>query len=194
MTEDDKLQAIKISQALQDYFDTKPFQRVLRSPDAYDILVRKKVVEADRHSGIKFRDFLKKLKNDHALHYIPQCRAEETNGNITNWFFESAKNKTISQRNLSSLTQIDRPKTINIEDIKQQIQNLPKMDPIRLTLLELQTRKNYPRAYEYWSGIEEEILINVVREISDSFKLSDLFGRQPSAIQTRLKDKYHIVI
>jgi len=195
LTKDDITRALKISRAIQDYFDHDPFQRVLRSTDAYDLLVKKNLVEVDRHSGYKFRAFLHKLKDNDVLRkLIPQCRAEETSGNFTNWYFESAKSKTVPHGNFKPMSKIDRPQTLNKDDIKQEIQKLPKRDPIGLTLIELETRKKYPRAYEIWSDKEEELLIKVVKEISDPFKLSDLFGRQPSAIQNRLKDKYRIVI
>jgi len=195
LTNDDISRALKISRAIQDYFDNDPFQKVLRSTDAYDLLVKKNLVEVDRHSGYKLRAFLHKLKDNDALRrLLPQCRAEDTRGNLTNWYFESAKNKTVAHGNLIPMSQIDRPQTLNRDEIKQEIQKLPKRDPIGLTRIELETRKKYPRAYEFWSVKEEELLIKVVKEISDPFKLSDLFGRQPSAIQNRLKDKYRIVI
>ncbi|MEI6568118.1 MAG: hypothetical protein WCR20_15680 [Verrucomicrobiota bacterium] len=95
LTNDDISRALKISRAIQDYFDNDPFQKTLRSTDAYEILVKKNLVETDRHSGYKLREFLHKLKNNDALKLIPQCRAEETRGNFTHWYFESAKSKTV---------------------------------------------------------------------------------------------------
>lgn len=159
LTNDDISRALKISRAIQDYFDNDPFQKVLRSTDAYDLLVKKNLVEVDRHSGYKLRAFLHKLKDNDALRrLIPQCRAEDTRGNFTNWYFESAKNKTVAHGNLIPMSQIDRPQTLNIDDIKLEIQKLPKRDPIGLTLIELETRKKYPRAYEFWSVKEEGLL------------------------------------
>lgn len=135
LTNDDVSRAMKISRAIQDYFDNDPFQKTLRSTDAYDILVKKNLVEVDRHSGIKLREFLHKLKNNDALKLIPQCRAEETKGNFTHWYFESAKNKTVPHGNLVRIGQIDRLKKLNKDDIKQEIQKFPKRDLIGLTLI-----------------------------------------------------------
>ena len=49
LTNDDISKAMKISRAIQDYLDHEPFQIVLRSTDAYDSLVKKNLVEVDRH-------------------------------------------------------------------------------------------------------------------------------------------------
>jgi hypothetical protein len=62
LTPDEKIKAIKISKALQTFFDQNPGTRILRSTDAYEILVTKQLVERDRHHGLFFRKFLGKLK------------------------------------------------------------------------------------------------------------------------------------
>jgi hypothetical protein len=55
ITDYDFLQAMKISQSLPDYFDLNKGRGTLRSDDVNEILVRKKIIERDRHIGIKFR-------------------------------------------------------------------------------------------------------------------------------------------
>jgi len=194
MTDNDILKAIKISQALQAYFDNNPMTKELRSTDAYEVLVKKNLVETDRHSGIKFRKFLSKLKSNNALNLIPQCRAEETCGNTTIWYFISEKSKTLNQRNLIPLSQVDRIQSLNLEEIKQQILAFPKRNPNDFTSIQLGTREKYSRAFEYWTRSEEDLLLDVIKEISAPFKLSKLFGRQPSAIQHRLKTRFRIEI
>jgi hypothetical protein len=69
------------------------------------------------------------------------------------------------------------------------VEKLPRRDTSDFGVVELETRKNYPRAYEYWSPKEEELLKQVYAEIQDPMELSQLFKRQPSAIENRIKSK-----
>ena len=47
----------------------------LRSTDIYPILAKKGLIEKDRHNGLHFRRFLRKLKDNDLLKLIPQCHA-----------------------------------------------------------------------------------------------------------------------
>jgi hypothetical protein len=179
---------------LQDYFNQSPGCRPLRSDDAYEILVKKKIIEIDRHQGIKFRDFLKHLKRNNQLNLIPQCQTEETSGKSTNWFFRTAASKTQPIRKLIPLNEAVIKHTVTENEIKDKVNTFPKMDAGKFTDIQLETRKNYHRAYEKWSKEEEKFLIRVVKEIKDPMKLSDLFQRQPSAVKTRLKDHFNIIL
>jgi hypothetical protein len=190
LTDNDKLRAIKISQALQDFFDKNPITKVLRSTHAYDELLKKNLVEKDRHDGVKFRNFLRKLLDHSALDLIPQLRIDQQNDKWINWYFESAASKTIKARNLRPILKTTAEKHIDKQAIVERLSNLRKRDESDFGFAEVQTRKNYPRAYEYWTKEEDELLLMAVEEITDSFELSKLFGRQPSAIQTRLKEKF----
>jgi len=194
ITNDDIMQAIKISQTLQEYFDKNNAGESLRSTDAYEILVKKNVVELDRHNGIKFREFLAHLKRNNALYHIPQCRTEGTNGNMTNWFFETAPGKTIRAKNLKPIALAGKVLTIDLDEVKNKINAFPKCDTSKFTHIQFGTRESYKRAYEFWSPKEEQLLIEVVKEITDVYQLSELFQRQPSAIQNRLKDRLNIII
>jgi len=194
ISQDDLMQAIKISQALQDYFDQNNGATRLRSTDAYDILVKTNVVERDRHSGIKFREFLKKLKNNNELNHIPQCREEGTGGKTTNWFFESAPTKTIRARNLKPVAKAGKLLSFELKEVKKKVEEFPKCDTSNFTHIENGTREKYKRAYESWTSDEDALLLQVANEITDSFKLSELFERQPSAIQRRLLEKFKIII
>lgn len=186
LTDDDKIRAIRISQALQEFFDKSPFDKVLRSSQAYDELLKKNLVERDRHGGIKFRDFLKKLLRHNSLDLIPQLRIEKNGDNWINWFFESAPSKTIKARNLRPISKPIVKPTIDLQLIKDELAQMVKRDDRDFDFAQLGTRKNYPRAYEYWTKREEDLLREVVKEITDPFELSKIFSRQPSAIQTRL--------
>jgi hypothetical protein len=194
ITNDDIMQAIKISQTLQEYFDKSNAGMTLRSTDAYELLVNKNVVERDRHNGIKFREFLAHLKRNNALNHIPQCRTEDTGGNTTHWFFETAPGKTIRARNLKPLALAGKVLTIDMAEVKSKINTFPKCDISKFTHIQFETREKYKRAYEFWTSSEEQLLIEVVKEITDVFKLSELFDRQPSAIKNRLKDRFKIII
>jgi hypothetical protein len=194
ITSTDITQAIRISQALQEYFDKTREFKALRSAEAYEILVKKGLVEKDRHSGAKFRSFLSLLKSNNALNLIPQCRAVATQGKTTNWFFESTPGKTITAKNLKPISEVGKASALNTEKIKEQIEELPKRDISGLLPQELETRMNYPRAYEFWSTLEENLLLEVIKEIKDPFELSKLFKRQPSAIKLRLSEKHNIQI
>jgi hypothetical protein len=119
-------------------------------------LVKKNLVEVDRHSGYKLRAFLHKLKdNDALMRLIPQCRAEDTSGNFTNWYFESAKNKTVAHGNLIPMSQIDRPQTLNRDEIKQEIQKLAKRVPIGLTRILLENLWSGRSRANHWINLHK---------------------------------------
>lgn len=88
----DYQQAVRISRALEDYF-AMTGKVVLRSTEVYPYLQRQGLVPKDRHNGIYFRKFLKRLKRNHALNLIPQCEAIDQDEVFTNWYFRSAKKK-----------------------------------------------------------------------------------------------------
>jgi hypothetical protein len=194
LTDDDKVRAIRISQAIQEFFNKNPKTAVLRSTDAYDVLIKLKLVEADRHSGLRFRQFLHKLKSCNALDLIPQCRSQDVNDYRTNWFFESTPSKSYGSRHLKPVTLVTKTVTIDVEEVKKEIQAFPCRSTNHFTHIEIDTRKKYPRAYEYWTEKEEVLLVRVCKQITDSFELSRLFGKQPSAIQARLNDRFGIEI
>ena len=194
ITDNDVRQAIKISQVLQDYFEKAITHGELRTTDVYDILARKGAVEKDRHNGTKFRTFLHHLKKHNQLYLIPQCRAEDTSGTNTNWFFHSAPGKTTKVQNLKPLAEMGKSTTVNENEVKKSIGLFPKRDTSKFTPKETETRENYPRSFEFWTNEEEQLLLEIVNEIKDPFKLSELFQRQPSAIQARLREKFKIVI
>jgi hypothetical protein len=194
ITENDVRQAIKISQVLQEYFEKAITHGELRTTDVYEILARKGAVERDRHNGGKFRAFLHHLKKHNQLYLIPQCRAEDNGGDYTNWYFHSAPGKTTKAQNLKPLAEMGKTSTVDENEVKKSVSLFPKRDTSKFTPKETETRENYRRSFEFWTNEEEQLLLEVVKEIKDPFKLSELFQRQPSAIQTRLREKFNIVI
>lgn len=185
----DVAHATQIAAAIQDYFDKERIVGPLRSNEVYDILLRKGLVEQDRHHGIKFRQFLNKLRQANQLYLIPQCRFEETQGTQVNWFFESTPGKVPKARKLIPLSHALQAQTIDKSAVLRTVGTFPKRDPAEFGLVELETRKSYPRAYELWSAEEEDLLLSVYKEIKDFIALSKLFGRQPSAMQNRIHIK-----
>lgn len=181
----DRQRADLISQALQDYFNQNPGCAELRSTDAYEILAKKNVFEKDRHEGIKFRAFLKHLKNNNALNLIPQCRWEQS-GAFTNWFFSTAMSQTVKGRNLVPLAQLTKENRINPGDYAEKVNGYSKRNTGELTKLQLTTRQDYSRAYEIWTVEELKDLKDLFEEMTDVHQLSKIFKRQPSAIKARL--------
>lgn len=178
--------ALRISGVIQAYFEKNGIFGPLRSTEVYEILAKEGVIERDRHQGIKLRQFLNRLRRENQLYLIPQCRFEETSGHQVHWFFESAPGKQTAGRKLVPLSHAIKPKTLDRDDLKTKIQELKKRNDDAFNRGELELRKIYPRAYEFWSKAEEELLLIAAKEIQDHMELSRLFGRQPSAIERRL--------
>jgi hypothetical protein len=189
LTLDEKTRAIKISQALQLFFRQNPGTPVLRSTEAYEILVTKNLVERDRYNGLFFRKLLHKLKANGALGYIPQCQPQPGNSGTTEWHFRSTPRKTILASKLRPIGTAPKPPADpnEVDTIRIEVARLPKRDTRGFNPIQLKKRKMYPRAYEFWSKKEEMLLVQAAKLMSDPFQLADLFGRQPSVLEERLK-------
>jgi hypothetical protein len=74
-----------------------------------------------------------------------------------------------------------------LNEIKVHISELAKRDTKKLDYLMLQKRQDYPRAYEYWSKMEEDLLLQASEQNPDIQELSKLFGRQPSVLDNKLQ-------
>ena len=92
------------------------------------------------------------------------------------------------------MTEAVKERAIDENEIKEIVKTFPIRDTSKFTHIELETRATYPRAYEFWSEEEEKLLIQVANDIKNPVKLSQLFQRQPSAIQNRLKDRHNIIL
>jgi hypothetical protein len=195
LTDEEKIRAIKISQALQYYFDNDTSGRKsLRSTDAYNLLLRTGLVERDDQEGILFRIFLKRLKEKNALNLIPQLRIEIVTPKLTHWFFESSPSKTIKNKNLRPVPKPMPAFSFDEAEIVKQVLTFKKKDRSEFTYAQLAAKEEYSRAYEYWEKEEDALLMKVVKEIKDPNRLADLFGRQPSAIKSRLQNRFGIVL
>lgn len=183
----EKIHANKISGALQNFFNNHPQSVNLRSTDVYDILVTKGLVERDLHQGIKFREFLYKLYKNNALEFLPQCRAIKSNGKQLLWYFNSAPESAFCRRLKPKSLREPLNEAYLISGIQKTVETFPKRDESSLNWKAMQIRKWYPRAYEYWTIEEEMLLKSIADKIPCKFKLSELFKRQPSAIEKRLE-------
>ena len=190
-THEEFLRARRISRAIQEYLE-EIGEEGLRSTDIYPILARKGLIEKDRHSGLHFRKFLRKLKENNLLHLIPQCQCRATSGETCEWYFYRSMEDTSTSAQVGSSRKSVMPKIseneINelISEITSQIEMLPKRETSSLTPQMLGTRHNYPRAYEIWTKEEIEILINTYRKFERIDKVAELLKRQPSAVKMRL--------
>lgn len=86
LSQEEFQKARRISRAIQEYLE-KINQDGLRSTDIYPILARKGLIQKDRHNGLYFRRFLRKLKKNNLLSLIPQCQYRTTQSEFLMWYF-----------------------------------------------------------------------------------------------------------
>ena len=181
--------ARRISKAIQEYLE-ETGQDDLRSTDVYPYLARKGLVEKDRHNGLQFRKFLSELKRRDLLNMIPQCRAEERGGVMTNWYFSRVSTKPASSKGPAAQVHVPEHSKEEREALlarfSTRAEDLPKREA-DWTPQELETRRNYPRAYEYWSS-EEELLVEemLVAKLSAE-DMAKVLRRQPSAVKRKIE-------
>jgi len=183
ISHEEKSRAIKISQALEHFFEENRGTLDLRSTDAYEVLVTKNLVERDKFKGLFFREFLKKLNRAGALGFIPQCRLEGGE-----WHFRAAGKRALASGNLRPVGVMPKPtadESVLIK-IKEEVAKLPKALNKKFTVAQLEKRKTYFRAYENWSEKEFKLLSETAELNLDMQELSRLFGRQPSVLEDRL--------
>ena len=196
ITHEDFQRAKRISRAIQEYIEMTG-ESDLRSTDVYPYLARKGLVEKDRHNGLRFRQFLNKLKDNDLLKLIPQCVCIPGLQNEMNeWHFYSAK-QSCTVRNTSDQVpekaQMIAPVMTESEienyltNHKPLIEALPKRKNKIFTPQELDTRGDYPRAYETWT-YEEIAIMNEFFLLSKNIDdVAKLLERQPSAVRLRLE-------
>ena len=191
---EDFQKARRISRAIQEYLK-KSNQQGLRSTDIYPILARKNLIEKDRHNGLYFRKFLRKLKDNNVLKLIPQCQYQTNKTNYIEWYFYLANLQpklNLKKQELNSSNPLISPKiseneiNVLIKKTKPHITVLPKINPSKLNLQQLETRANYPRAYEIWTDREIEILKRAYLKFNRIDKVAELLERQPNVIRKKL--------
>jgi hypothetical protein len=192
ISHEDFQKARRISRAIQEHLE-QINEDGLRSTDIYPILARKGLIEKDRHNGLHFRKFLRRLKENNLLKLIPQCQYRTTKTDFLEWYFYRSKidtsNKVLTQtedRKLITPDLTEQEIDDLIEKAKPQIAVLPKIDSSTLTPQMIEIRENYPRAYEKWSEREIEIMTRAYNKFKRIDKVAELLERQPSAVRKKL--------
>lgn len=195
LTHEDFQKARRISRAIQEYLE-QINKNGLRSTDVYPILVKKGFIEKDRHNGLHFRKFLRKLKENNNLRLIPQCQFNTTKTEFLEWYFYRVKSDSDNTVSAS----INEPRKVKVPEMtemeideifkkeKSKIDELPKRNKAYFTPQMLEIRENYPRAYERWTGNEIDLMKWAFEKSKRIEKVAELLGRQPSVIRKRLID------
>lgn len=196
ITQEDIQKAFRISRAIQKYLEMSG-KEGLRSTDLYPYLASKGLIEKDRHNGLHFRKFLRKLKDNNALNLLPQCTCNPAISNQFNeWYFYKVSKSYFHKEGNIDLNTPPNPLVlprmaqneieILISNDKQQLSNLPVRSDKQYTIQQKETRQDYPRAYEFWTKIEIEILCKHYEAHGVIDKIAELLQRQPSAIKRKL--------
>jgi len=192
---EDFQRAKRISRAIQEFLELTN-QDGLRSTDIYPVLAKKGLIEKDRHNGLHFRKFLRKLKDNNLLKsLIPQCEYRHTKTEFLEWYFYRSIVKTSEDINpTTERKKLIVPETaeeeINelIEKAKKHIEKLPKRDTSEFTPQMNEIRYNYPRAYEIWTEREIEIMLRAYNKFKRIDKVAELLQRQPSVVKERIEN------
>jgi hypothetical protein len=194
LTHEDYQKAKRIREAIQEFlFQTG--MKDARSTDVYDFLARKGLVEKDRHQGLHFRKFLLKLKDANILsQLIPQCTYTTNEWGKGEWRFHLSTKKASSARNSGQAVAAVRKPAMSKEEILQLLQEesanvetLPLRTDKIYTPQELSIKKNYPRAYEYWTEREYKILVSVYTQCKNLDVVAGLLKRQPHIVKEKLE-------
>ncbi|HVI47891.1 MAG TPA: hypothetical protein VM802_23690 [Chitinophaga sp.] len=197
-SQEDFQRAIRIANAIQDYFRINYNYMEVRSTDLYDYLAKRNLVEQDRHRGLHFRSFLRKLKDDALLGLIPQCQFTASTTGGGEWRFirmsdeklaeirNKHKEKTAETTHTPKLPEAEIDRLITLA--RKAVDNLPKRDTSGLTQQQLELRKNYPRAYEEWLPREIEIMSRAFLKFERVDKVAELLQRQPHIVREKLQD------
>jgi hypothetical protein len=182
----------RISAAIQDFLVQTGMVNA-RSTDVYEFLARKGLVEKDRHNGLHFRSFLKQLKDSNLLYLIKQCSCIE-NKNSLEWYFNpvnTAPSKTSVGSKVSVMQHypvMEKQKLeplLNVESANVEL--LPVREDIQYTSQQLEIKHYYPRAYEYWTDHEHEILVRVYQQCKNLDAVALLLKRQPHVVEEKIK-------
>lgn len=196
LTHEQFQKAKRISREIQSHLESTN-QDGLRSTDLYPILARKNLIEKDKENGIHFRKFLRYLFEKGVLEsLIPQCKPQKNaNSNFyMEWYFyrvvqpESLPSQSDIPREIIAPALVDAEIEDLIEQAKSHVEKLPKRDADSLTYPQMETRKLYARAYEYWSNREIEIMTRAYAKFKKIDKVAELLERQPSAVKRKLEE------
>jgi hypothetical protein len=194
ISHEDFQKARRISRAIQEHLE-QINDDGLRSTDIYPILARKGLIEKDRHNGLHFRKFLRRLKENDLLKLIPQCQYRTTKTDFLEWYFYRSRVDT----NIKDLSQSEDRKIITpetteqeindlIEQTKPHVEKLPKIDGSTFTPQMIEIRTNYSRAFERWTEREIEIMTRAYNKFKRIDKVAELLERQPSVVRKKIEE------
>jgi len=194
ISHEDFQNARRISRAIQEHLE-QINEDGLRSTDIYPILARKGLIEKDRHYGLHFRKFLRRLKENDLLKLIPQCQYRTTKTDFLEWYFYRSRVDT----NKKDLSQSEDRKLIApeiteqeindlIEQAKPHVEKLPKIGGLTLTPQMIEIRTNYSRAFEKWTEREIEIMTRAYNKFKRIDKVAELLERQPSVVRKKIEE------
>lgn len=198
LTHEEFQKARRISREIQAHLESINSDG-LRSTDIYPVLARKNLIEKDKDNGVHLRKFLRYLFEMGVLEsLIPQCKAQRNaNSDIfMEWYFyrvqpeESASVKPDKEepREIKMPELIDSEIEELIELVKPHIEKLPKRPADDFTFPQMETRKLYARAYEFWTDREIEIMTRAYTKFKKIDKVAQLLKRQPSAVTRKLEE------
>lgn len=197
LTHEEFQKARRISREIQTYLESINSDGV-RSTDLYPVLARKNLVEKDKDNGVHFRKFLRYLYEMGVLEsLIPQCKPQRNaNSDIfMEWYFyrvhqeeclPAEPNNEYREIKMPELTDIEIDELI--KQARPHIERLPKREMSDFTFPQIETRKLYSRAYEFWSTGEIEIMTKAYAKFKKVDKVAELLKRQPSAVRRKLEE------
>lgn len=199
LTQEDFQKAKRISRAIQEYLNETDSDG-LRSTDLYPVLARKNLIEKDRHNGVHFRKFLKFLKENNLLNLIPQCKYQHNPAipGFIDWYFYRVKEEpenvstpiiTNESKPISAPKMSDTEIDLIIKEMRPEIEGLPKRnDADKFSSTQIETRKLYRRAYEFWTPLELSIMKDAYTRFGKIAKVAELLMRQPSAVKRKIEE------
>lgn len=185
LTAEEKERALKLSRAIEAYFRATK-QTNVRSTDLFDYLSNHKTIEWDRHQGVDFRKFLRKVYNAGSLDLIPQCKPAKGNDKFMEWYFVDVP-PLAGGRNLKSIGNRKVNSLQNEEEIKNFIGSLPHKSDDLLIPSERAFRGKYKRAYDAWTGEEATLLLQISESLTLE-KISELLKRQPHVLKDKIAE------
>ena len=201
LTHEDIQLAIRISKGIQEYL-RQTGQKGARSTDVYPFLARQGTVEKDRHDGLHFRNFLKKLKEAGMLKLIPQCTHQLSENGKNEWYFYRASDERANLSDIRSsgekaemiyIPQMTKEAIRELLEMERpNVEKLRKRESSGFTPQEIEIRRNYPRAYEYWSDDEHLIMKRVYSACKSVNKVAELLLRQPHIVREKLENLHLI--
>ena len=132
------------------------------------------------------------------MQLVPQCRSEVSEKGKNEWYFvrisdeklHATRSKPSSKKaNVLHLPEM-REEGINLllEVERPKIEKLSKRNICEFTSQQLEIRKAYPRAYEYWSEKEIAIMKRFFLSTNNINKTAELLQRQPHIIKEKLEE------